>query len=201
VAGRVIFVGQIIPPKGVDLLLDAVAQLRRRHVDVTVDIVGDIDGWESPEYAGYRARVRARAAAPDLAGGVRFLGLREDVPTLMAAASVHCLPSRPEQKEGFTVTTLEAKHAGLPSVVTRSGALPEMVRHEIDGWICGEVTASAIADGLEYFLTDADRARRAGEEARAWERAFSSSRFASAWAEVFASRTDLIASTVRTQPS
>jgi glycosyltransferase involved in cell wall biosynthesis len=201
VGGRVIFVGQIIPPKGVDLLLDAVAQLRRRHVDVTVDIVGDIDGWESPEYAGYRARVRARAEAPDLAGCVRFLGLREDVPTLLAAASVHCVPSRPEQKEGFTVTTLEAKHAGLPSVVTRSGALPEMVRHEIDGWICGEVTASAIADGLEYFLTDADRARRAGEQARAWERAFSSSRFTSAWAEVFASRTNLIASTVRTQPS
>jgi glycosyltransferase involved in cell wall biosynthesis len=201
VPGRVIFVGQIIPPKGVDLLLEAIAELRRSNVGVTLDIVGDIDGWEAPGYAGYRARVRARAEEPDLAGCVRFLGLREDVPALLAAASVHCLPSRPEQKEGFTVTTLEAKHAGLPSVVTQSGALPEMVRHTVDGWVCGEVTASAIAEGLAYFLSDPERARRAGDEARAWERAFSPSRFASEWADVFASRADLVASTVRTQPS
>ncbi len=201
VPGRVIFVGQIIPPKGVDLLLEAIAELRRSNVGVTLDIVGDIDGWEHPGYAGYRSGVRARAEQPDLVGCVRFLGLREDVPALLATASVHCLPSRPEQKEGFTVTTLEAKHAGLPSVVTRCGALPEMVRHTVDGWVCSEVTASAIAAGLEYFLSDPERARRAGEEARAWERAFSSSRFASEWGDVFASRTDLVASTVRAQPS
>ena len=201
VPGRVIFVGQIIPPKGVDLLLEAIAELRRSNVGVTLDVVGDIEGWEHPGYAGYRARVRARAEQPDLAGCVRFLGLREDVPALLATASVHCLPSRPEQKEGFTVTTLEAKHAGLPSVVTRSGALPEMVRHTVDGWVCGEVTPSGIAEGLEYFLSDPERARRAGEEARAWERAFSANRFASEWADVFASRVDLVASTVRTQPS
>ena len=201
VPGRVIFVGQIIPPKGVDLLLEAVAALRRSNVNVTLDVVGDIEGWEPPGYAGYRAGVRARAEQPDLAGCVRFLGLREDVPALLATASVHCLPSLPEQKEGFTVTTLEAKHAGLPSVVTRSGALPEMVRHTVDGWVCDEVTASAIAEGLEYFLSDPARARRAGEEACAWERAFSRSRFASEWADIFASRTDLVASTVRTQAS
>jgi glycosyltransferase involved in cell wall biosynthesis len=201
IPGRVIFVGQIIPPKGVDLLLDAMAQLRRRNIDVSLDIVGDIDGWEHPGYAGYRARVRGRGEEPDLAGCVRFLGLREDVPALMAAASVHCLPSRPEQKEGFTVTTLEAKRAGLPSVVTRSGALPEMVRHQIDGWLCGEVTAAALAEGLEYFLSDPERARRAGEQARASERAYSRTRFASEWADVFAAGTTLVPSTVRTQPS
>jgi glycosyltransferase involved in cell wall biosynthesis len=201
VPGRIIFIGQIIPPKGVDLLLAAVAELRQSNVGVTLDIVGDIDGWEAPGYAGYRARVRARAERPDLARCVRFLGVREDIPALLATASVHCLPSLREQKEGFTVTTLEAKHAGLPSVVTRSGALPEMVRHTVDGWVCAEETASAIAEGLKYFLSDPERARRAGEEARAWERAFSASRFASEWAEVFASRTDLVASPVRTQAS
>jgi len=201
VPGRILFVGQIIPPKGVDILLDAVAELRRRNLHVSVDVVGDIEGWEHPAYAGYRARVRARAVEADLAGCVRFLGVREDVPAVMATAAVHCLPSRPEQKEGFTVTTLEAKHAGLPSVITRSGALPEMVRHQIDGWICGEATALALADGLEYFLTDPERARRAGEEARAWERTFSRSRFAAEWADVFAAHPPLVASTARPQPS
>ena len=201
VPGRVIYVGQIIPPKGLDLLLDAVAQLRGRGLDVTLDVVGDIEGWEHPGYAGYRASVRARAAKPDLSGAVRFLGLREDVPVLMSTASVHCLPSRPEQKEGFTVTTLEAKRAGLPSVVTQSGALPEMVRHAVDGWVCSDASAAAIAEGLEYFLGDPERARLAGTEARASQLAYNRGRFAAEWAEVFSARTDLVGSTVRTQPS
>jgi len=201
VPGRVIFVGQIIPPKGVDLLLEAIAQLRARGTDVTLDIVGDIDGWEHPGYDGYRALVRARAAAPDLAGSVRFLGLREDVPALMAAASVHCLSSRPEQKEGFTVTTLEAKRAGLPSVVTQSGALPEMVRHTVDGWVCRESTAAAIAEGLEYFLADPERGRRAGAEARASELAYNRGRFASEWAEIFSVTVSLAEPEIRPQIS
>src|SRR5207253_3068752 len=122
-------------PKGVDILLEAISLLRKRGLNVTLDIVGDTDGWEPPTFMGFRAKVRTRASAPDLAGAVRFLGTREDVPALMASATVHCLPSRLVQKEGFTVVTLEAKRAGLPSVVTRCGALPEMIRHEVDGWV------------------------------------------------------------------
>ncbi len=185
VPGRIIYVGQIIPPKGVDVLLDAVGLAVKQGFDVTLDVVGAIDGWESPSYGGHRAAVRQRARAEDLADRVRFLGHREDVPALMADASVHCVPSRPEQKEGFTVVTLEAKRAGLPSVVTRSGALPEMVRHGVDGWICPDVTPAAIAEGLIYFLSDPARARRAGDEARASERLYTRDRFASAWAAVF----------------
>ena len=103
----------------------------------------------------------------------------------MAAASVHCQPSRPEQKEGFAVVALEAKRSGLPSVVTMSGALPEMVTHLVDGWICPEVTPEALAEGLSYFIADEERARRAGEHARNRERQYSHERFASAWAAVF----------------
>lgn len=185
VPGRVIYVGQIIPPKGLDVLLDAIALLVQRGLDPTLDIVGATEGWEAPGYEGYRDRIRQRAVAGDLAGRVRFLGQREDVPALMAVAAVHCMPSRPEQKEGFAVVALEAKRAGLPSVVTPSGALPEMVRHTVDGWVCPDVTAEALAEGLAHFLSDPDRARRAGEQARASERTYSRDRFASEWADIF----------------
>ena len=63
IPGRIIFVGQIIPEKGLDLLLDAVALLRARGVDATLDVVGDIDGWESPAYRGHRAALRAARRA------------------------------------------------------------------------------------------------------------------------------------------
>ena len=201
VPGRVVYVGQVIPPKGLDVLLDAIALLRHRGYDVTLDAIGAIDGWEAPGYEGYRERIRQRASAADLAGRVRFLGQREDVPALMAQASVHCMPSRPEQKEGFAVVALEAKRAGLPSVVTPSGALPEMVRHTVDGWVCPEVTAASIAEGLAYFLSDPDRARSAGEHARASERLYNRDRFAAEWADIFSAGEHAVPSPVRLRSS
>ena len=183
--GRVIFVGQIIPEKGLDLLLDAISLLRGRGIDATLDVVGEMDGWESPTYRGHRAELRARARRPDLAGAVTFLGWREDVPALMGGASVHCCPSRPEQREAFGNVVLEAKVSGVPSVVTPSGDLPELVAHRQDGWVCPETTAEAIAEGLAYFLTDPDRLARAGAAALASADRYSGDRFASAWTRVF----------------
>ena len=62
--GRVIFVGQIIPEKGLDLLLDAVAILRARGVDATLDVVGEMDGWEAPSYRGHRTRSESARRGP-----------------------------------------------------------------------------------------------------------------------------------------
>ena len=184
--GRIIYVGQVIAAKGVDLLLDAFAQLRARGHDVSLDIVGRVDGWTWPGTESYLADVRARASDPALRDHVRLLGWREDVPALMAAASVHCCPSRAEQREGFGVVVLEAKRAGIPSVVTPSGALPSLIRHGVDGWVCRRFSAADIADGLEYFLSDPDRLRAAGAAAHASADQFSRERFVDGWSAVFA---------------
>ncbi|HMJ87709.1 MAG TPA: glycosyltransferase [Vicinamibacterales bacterium] len=183
--GRVIFVGQIIPEKGVDLLLDAIALVRARGVDATLDIVGDMDGWEAPAYRGHRAALHERANRPDLAGVVRFLGWREDVPILLNRASLHCCPSRPEQREAFGNVVLEAKLSGVPSIVTPSGDLPDLVAHRRDGWVCQEATATAIAEALEYFLTTPAVLEAAGEAALTSAGKYSEDRFAAAWARVF----------------
>jgi glycosyltransferase involved in cell wall biosynthesis len=184
--GRVVFVGQIIPEKGVDLLLDAVAILRHEGLEVTADIVGDMDGWESPRSAGYRRGLRDRAALPDLAGAVRFTGWRDDVAAALASAAVHCCPSRPEQREGFGNVVLEAKRVGVPSVVGPSGNLLELVRHQEDGWICETPTAEAVAEGLRYFVTQPAAVAAAGRAARASASRFSPQAFRESWAQVFA---------------
>jgi len=183
--GRVIFVGQIIPEKGVDLLLDAIALVRAKGIAATLDIVGDMDGWESPAYRGHRAALRERASRPDLAGAVTFLGWREDVPLLLNGASLHCCPSRPEQREAFGNVVLEAKMSGVPSIVTPSGDLPDLVAHRRDGWVCQEPTAVAIAEALEYFLTRPAALEAAGEAALVSAGQYSEDRFAASWARVF----------------
>src|SRR4051794_699434 len=126
IPNRVIFLGQIIPEKGVHLLLEAAALVRARGVDVTVDVVGDIRGWDAPGSPGCHAAAGERALREALRGAVSFLGLRGDGPSLLARGSLRCWRSRLEHREGFGVVVLEAKLGGIPSVVTRSGNLPDM---------------------------------------------------------------------------
>ncbi len=182
---KVIYVGQIIPSKGLDLLIEAIGMLVLRGYDVRMDVVGNIDGWESPAYAGYRQSLLDRAAKPDLAGRVQFLGWREDIPALVSAAAIHCCPSLPELREGFGLVNIEAKQAGIPSVVFPTGALPELIAHQIDGWVCHEVSAEALAEGIEYFLSDSRRREQAAQAAfRSVER-FSLKQFTDAWWGIF----------------
>jgi glycosyltransferase involved in cell wall biosynthesis len=183
--GKVIYIGQIIPEKGLHLLLEAMGVLLAHRYDARLDVVGPMAGWVAPTYVGYRERLLARASEPDLAERVRFLGGREDIPELLAGASVHCCPSLPEIREGFGLVNIEAKQAGIPSVVLPTGALPELITHTEDGWICSEVSAAALAEGIEYFLADSARLDRASRAAQASAKRFSRELFADAWWKVF----------------
>jgi len=178
---RIIYVGQLIPAKGCDRFLDAVAILAQRGYDVTADIVGDTHRWEPAAWKGYAARLLERAAQPDLAGRVTFLGEREDVPALLAGAALHCIPSTIEIREGFGMVVVEAKAAGLPSVVTPSGALPELITHEEDGFVCADDSVASLVDGLEFFLADRHRLIEAGRRARASSARYTRERFLEQW--------------------
>ncbi len=169
---RIVYVGQIIPDKGLDLLFDAVELLVRRGVQVTLDVVGDLDGAVAPVDRAFADAMRKRAEAAPLASRVRLLGWREDVDACLRSASVHCCPSRPAIREAFGLVVLEAKHAGIPSVVLRSGALPELVSDRVDGWVCDDDTPEALAEGLGYFLTNPEACRSAGRRARESTRRF-----------------------------
>lgn len=164
---RIIYVGQVIPEKGILEFLEALSLLQHRGFRFSATMVGRFHGWEQPAYSGYKEAVRARIEA-FAAGTVEVLGEREDVTSLMRAASVHCCPSQERQREGLATVVLQAKAAGVPSVVTPSGALPEMVRHRVDGWVCGGFGPQELAEGLAHFLGDPTTARAAGREAALW---------------------------------
>ena len=77
-ARRVIYVGQVIPEKGVLEFLEALALLQHRGLQFSATLVGRFHGWEHAAHEGYKETVRGKAAA--LApGGVELLGEREDV--------------------------------------------------------------------------------------------------------------------------
>jgi glycosyltransferase involved in cell wall biosynthesis len=183
--GRIVYVGQLIPAKGCERLLDAVGALVRRGHDVTLDLVGDVNRWEPPTWRGYTAALQERARRSDLEGRVRFLGAREDVPALLAAGSIHCFPSRLDTREGFGIVAVEAKAAGIPSVVTPSGALPELIAHREDGWVCADDSVESLVEGLEYFLSDREALAAAGRRALASAQQHSRAHFVARCLDIF----------------
>jgi glycosyltransferase involved in cell wall biosynthesis len=155
---NVLFVGQVIEDKGPHLLIQAFRKLATSYPDARLLIAGwSGDGWA-------RGLRDAAATDPLLRNKVLFLGFVEDVPALLRSSYLLVAPSLCEEALGLVV--LEAKEAGITSIVFSSGGLPEVVEHGVDGFICYDKTVDALEQALRFYLDDASRAKTHGAAAR-----------------------------------
>lgn len=123
-------VGRLHPQKNYSLLLRAAALASQQLPNLKVVIVGD--GEEL---------IHLQTLAQNLGIGplVKWAGRRMDVDRVIASFDVFALTS---DYEGLPIALLEATRAGIPSVVTRAGGMPEVVNHAETGYVvdCGDVT-------------------------------------------------------------
>lgn len=136
--------GILLPRKGFSDLLEVLARPGVFPADATLTIVGD-----GPE----RAALAGRAARPDLAGRVRMLGFRTDVPALLRTADAVVVPSRMEQQP---LVVIEAMAAGRPVLATDTGDTATMLdapRLPRPGDL------DALAEALRELFADPDPAR------------------------------------------
>lgn len=117
--GRIIIgsVGHLdVRYKGQDLLVDAVARLRRAGLDCELELVGD----------GHGAALRARAERAGVSPHVRFLGRlgRDDLFSWLDTIDVYAQPSR---TEGLPRALVEALSRGVPSIGADTGGIPELL--------------------------------------------------------------------------
>jgi len=153
-ADVVLYVGRLTGIKRPDRLLDVARRVHDARPAAVVLVAGDGD-----------LAARARADAAGLDGAVRFLGWRDDLETLYAAADVVLLTS---DNEGTPVSLIEAAHAGRPAVATDVGSTRYVVDDGRSGVLCPP-DAAALAGAVLDLLGDPER--RAAMSAAAVEHA------------------------------
>jgi len=177
---RVTYVGRLTPAKGVEQLFQVALQVVQERADVEFYFAGDYL-WRNPFAIGLVDRVKHL----HLEERVVFTGEIEDVLGLLSESDLHVLFST---EEAFGLVVLEAKSQGVPSVVSPGGALPELVEHKEDGFICRDLTSEALREGIDYFLSDRTLRRRAGDAALSSIRKFERKDIGKQWAEALGLR-------------
>lgn len=120
----ILFIGRLVPEKGVQVLLEAFSQLLRQIPDSKL-LVGGMGPYES--------FLKAQAGELGLAERVAFLGFlgEEERNYNLKQADVAVFPSL---YEPFGIVALEAMAAQVPVIVSDTGGLSEVVSHGIDGY-------------------------------------------------------------------
>jgi phosphatidyl-myo-inositol dimannoside synthase len=164
-APLVLGVSRLVPRKGFDVLIDAVARLDRSALEpVHLAVAGS--GRD-------RDRLDRRAARAGLGDRFHLLGRvpDEDLAAVYGTADVFAMCCRERwaglEAEGFGIVFLEAAASGVPAVAGRSGGAWEAVDDGSTGYVVDPLDAGAVAAALERLLADPELRRRMGAAARA----------------------------------
>lgn len=140
----VIFVGSLVPVKGIQYLIEAINLVKRNITSIRLLIVGD-----GPE----RCKLEILVYKLNLNKHVTFYGRIDNqiVPEYLIASDVFALPSL---SEGFPVAIVEAMATGLPVISTKVRGLPELVKEGINGFLVEPANPKDLADKVGYILTN-----------------------------------------------
>jgi glycosyltransferase involved in cell wall biosynthesis len=156
-AADLVYVGELRVLKGVDVLIQAIALLKRQGRSLTAIIVG-----EGPDRTTFEAAVRAQ----DMAANVHFVGAQP----ARAAFALGRLLVIPSRAESLPYIVLEAAAAGVPLIATLVGGIPEIFGPDSSDLIAAS-DPDALARAIDLGLRDLDarRAARARLQARVRE--------------------------------
>lgn len=151
---RLAIVGRLIPIKGHDVLLAALARVREELPEATLEIAGD---------GPFDAELRATVARLGLTDAVSFLGRVSPAAPVFERAAVVVVPSR---GEGFGMVALEAMERGRAVVASDVGGLPEIVEDGVSGLVVPPDDPDVLAAALLELLRDPARAAALGAAGR-----------------------------------
>lgn len=151
-----LFGGRISQDKGTDCIIDALPAVLAAVPDALLLVVGDENRWRS-------VVSRRQSDIAPLSQHIRLTGWlnTEEMCTAYAAATAVTTPSL--CLDTFNLMNLEGMAAGKPVVGTIFGGTPEVVQHEVTGYVCDPRQTSTYAAYLSAVLSDSSLAERLGQ--------------------------------------
>lgn len=148
---RLLYVGQIVPHKGVRTAIEALRILidKHRRFSVQLTLVGGDVG-----VPGHLAEMRALAHSYRLENNIKFVGMvpREQLREIYHDHDILLFPST--WHEPFSITVLEAMSCGLAVVGTQTGGSSEILQHEVNALVFAPEDAGACARQVLRLLDD-----------------------------------------------
>jgi glycosyltransferase involved in cell wall biosynthesis len=143
---RVISVANVVPRKGLHVLIESLARLPRQRWRLTV--VGSLTMDR-----GHVRRVRRLIDRAGVRANVELLGAvpNEAVPELLADSHVLVVPS---SYEGLAIAYVEAMHLGVPVIATTAGGAGEVIEHGREGWLVAPGDVESLTAHLDQLLRD-----------------------------------------------
>jgi glycosyltransferase involved in cell wall biosynthesis len=139
-------VALLLPEKGLETLLEALALMRQRGLPFVMRIVGAF------ESAAYEKSILALAAQLGIAERVQWAGFSSEVAGELSRIDVLVLPSL--YGEGMPMVLLEAMASGVPVVMSALDGMQEAVHDGVTGLLVEPGSAQALADALARFIAD-----------------------------------------------
>jgi glycosyltransferase involved in cell wall biosynthesis len=168
----IVSVGRLIRTKRMDVIIDAVAELRRRGRSVRAGILG-----EGP----LRDELEQQIALREVADSVELLGFRNDVENVLRRARLFVLAS---ESEGVPFAMIEAMCTGLVPIVTDVGTIADWVVPGHNGELLPVGDVNALADCLERLLGDPSQLASLRDGALVLRSSLSLERGAAFWRDV-----------------
>ncbi len=155
----IVFVGKIVPNKGVEELVDACVELVKIFPQLQLRLFGSGE-------ASFINKLHQKALLPD---GTSFLEMKgyihkADLPAELAKATVFAAPSWYEGGPGFVY--LEAMACGLPVVACSGSGINEIVTNEVNGLLVPPKNSKALEEALSKLLSNKTLAENMGVNAR-----------------------------------
>lgn len=167
-------VGGLIDWKGQDVLLAAVPAIVEKFPDARFLLVGSAYGKDDAFARSITEQSRSLALSPY----VRMLGLRQDIPDILALSTIVLHAST--QPEPFGRTFLEGMAMGKPVIASNEGGPLDVIEHEADGLLIAPREPDVLAGAIIRLLSDPAFANRLAQQAAAKARAYSIERHADA---------------------
>lgn len=153
---NIIMVGRFVEAKDYETFIKVASSILAKNQQVSFFCVGHGPNLESIKQKANKYNNN----------GIYFLGIRNDIPSLLAKMNIALLLNNIGCGEGISNAIMEYMSASLPVIATKAGGTPEIVQDSVSGFLVLALDSRVIEEKVTYLINNPEVAKRMGKRGR-----------------------------------